>query len=76
MLASIPSQRNVMGGVAEISSTIAEPGVIKKVSPISVIRLCELDRSPSPQAQELESALSQAGIAPSLSMTQPDGMDT
>src|SRR5436190_1550987 len=66
-LASILGRVHVMGGVAEISATIAAPGVIKKVSPFALIRFGELDRSRSPRAQTLAAALSQAGIGVDLS---------
>src|SRR5262245_54483563 len=67
MLASILGAGHVMGGVAEISATIAAPGVIKKVSPFALIRFGELDRRRSPRAQVLAAALSQAGIGVDLS---------
>ena len=67
MLASILGADHVMGGVAEISATIAAPGVIKKVSPFALIRFGELDRRRSPRAQVLAAALSEAGIGVDLS---------
>jgi 2-dehydropantoate 2-reductase len=67
MLASILGTDHVMGGVAEISATIAAPGVIKKVSPFALIRFGELDRRRSPRAQALAAALSEAGVGVDLS---------
>jgi 2-dehydropantoate 2-reductase len=67
LLASILGAEHVMGGVAEISATIAAPGVIKKVSPHAIIRLGELDRRRSPRAQALAAAFSQAGVGIDLS---------
>jgi 2-dehydropantoate 2-reductase len=67
ILSSVLGPRHVMGGVAEISATIAEPGLIKKVSPFSVIRFGELDRSRSLRAQRLADALLNAGIEAEIS---------
>jgi 2-dehydropantoate 2-reductase len=67
MLTSILGADCVMGGVAEISATIAAPGVIKKVSPFALIRFGELDGRRSPRAQTLAAALSKAGISVDLS---------
>jgi 2-dehydropantoate 2-reductase len=67
MLASILGADHVMGGVAEISATIAAPGVIKKLSPFALIRFGELDRRRSPRAEALAAALSEAGIGVDLS---------
>jgi len=66
-LASILGRGHVMGGVAEISATIAAPGFIKKTSPFSRIRFGELDRRRSVRAQRFASALSDAGIDADLS---------
>jgi 2-dehydropantoate 2-reductase len=66
-LAGMLGRRHVMGGVAEISATIAAPGVIKKVSAFSRIRFGEVDCSRSPRAERLAGALSEAGIDAELS---------
>ena len=66
-LTSILGRGHVMGGVAEISATIAAPGFIKKISPLSRIRFGELDRSRSARAQALARAVSEAGINADLS---------
>jgi 2-dehydropantoate 2-reductase len=62
MLASILGRRHVIGGVAEISARIAEPGLIKRISSRKLIQFGELDRVRSGRAERLASALSQAGI--------------
>lgn len=67
ILASTLGAGNVMGGVAEISASIAAPGVIKKVSPFALFRFGELDGKRSPRAQALAAALSQAGVDLDLS---------
>jgi 2-dehydropantoate 2-reductase len=67
MLTSILGNDYVMGGVAEISATIAAPGVIKKVSPFALIRFGELNRRRSLRAQALAAALLEAGIDADLS---------
>jgi 2-dehydropantoate 2-reductase len=58
---------HVMGGVAEISATIAAPGVIRKVSPASLVRFGERDRSRSVRAGKLQAILSAAGVGVDLS---------
>jgi len=62
MLASTLGRRHVIGGVAEISARIAEPGLIKRISSRKLIQFGELDRMRSGRAERLASALSQAGI--------------
>jgi 2-dehydropantoate 2-reductase len=66
-LASILGRSHVMGGVAEISATIAAPAHIRKISPLSLIRCGELDGNRSNRSEKLGSALSEAGIDVDLS---------
>jgi 2-dehydropantoate 2-reductase len=68
MLESILGRGHVMGGVAEVSATIAAPGSIKKFSQIGLIRFGELDRRRSVRAEKLARALSDAGIGADLSV--------
>jgi 2-dehydropantoate 2-reductase len=68
MLESILGRGHVMGGVAEVSATIAAPGSIKKFSQIGLIRFGELDRRRSARAEKLARALSDAGISADLSV--------
>ena len=51
-----------MGGVAEISATIAAPGRIGKVSPFNRIRFGELDNRDSERARLLAQSLDVPGI--------------
>ena len=68
MLESILGRGHVMGGVAEVSATIAAPGSIKKFSQIGLIRFGELDRRRSARAEKLARALPDAGISADLSV--------
>ena len=52
----------VLGGVAEISATIAKPGLITRLSPFARVRLGELEQRSSPRSAQLATALSEAGI--------------
>jgi 2-dehydropantoate 2-reductase len=61
-LASILGARHVMGGVAEISVRIVEPGLIKRISDRALIQFGELDRHRSDRSKRLAKALLQAGI--------------
>lgn len=61
-IATVLGTRHVLGGVAEISATIAEPGLIRCFSPFQRIRFGELDGSRSPRCAALDAALSAAGI--------------
>ena len=62
MLAPILGHASIIGGVAEISATIAQPGLIKRASSRQLIQLGELDGTRSARAERLACALSQAGI--------------
>ena len=53
---------HVLGGVAEISATIAAPGVIEQMSGFGRLRFGELDDSRSLRAETLGNALGDAGI--------------
>lgn len=61
-IAGVLGEQHVLGGVAEISATIGEPGLIRCFSPFQRIRFGELDGSRSPRCQRLEAALTAAGI--------------
>ncbi|MEX2632207.1 MAG: 2-dehydropantoate 2-reductase [Tistlia sp.] len=61
-IAGILGERHVLGGVAEISATIAEPGLIRCFSPFQRIRFGELDGSRSPRCEALDAALTAAAI--------------
>ena len=55
-------ENRILGGVAEISATIAHPGVIKRVSPFARVRLGELNGKRSSRCTQLTAALVGAGI--------------
>lgn len=61
-IAGVLGSDHVLGGVAEISATIAEPGTIRCFSPFQRIRFGELDGSRSERCRRLEAALAAAGI--------------
>ena len=67
VLASILGCHHVMGGVAEISARIVEPGLIKRVSERKLIQFGEIDRRQSTRSQSLGHALGEAGIETELS---------
>jgi 2-dehydropantoate 2-reductase len=62
ILTEILGRDCVIGGVAEISSAIAEPGLIACASPFQRIRFGELDGAASERARRLAAALSRSGI--------------
>ena len=61
-IASILGKRPVIGGVAEISAKIVEPGLIKRISSRKLIQFGELDGHQSRRAKRLALALMQADI--------------
>ncbi len=61
-IAGVLGEEHVLGGVAEISATIAEPGVIRCYSPFQRIRFGELDGRQSERCEMLDAALTAAGI--------------
>ncbi len=67
MVADVVGATHVMGGVAEISAAIEEPGVIRLNSPYIRIRFGELSGSVSARGQAFEAACSAAGIETKLS---------
>jgi 2-dehydropantoate 2-reductase len=67
VLASIVGCRHVIGGVAEISARIVEPGLIRRISERKLIQFGEIDRRQSARAQTLGGALAEAGIETELS---------
>jgi 2-dehydropantoate 2-reductase len=61
-LAPILGQRAVMGGVANISATIAEPGVIRQTGTVMRMVFGELDGSKSARAEAFAALCGKAGI--------------
>ena len=61
-LAPILGQRAVMGGVANISATIAEPGVIRQTGTLLRMVFGELDGSRSARAEAFAALCGKAGI--------------
>jgi len=61
-LAPIVGARAVMGGVANISATIAAPGVIRQTGTLLRMVFGELDGTPSPRAQAFATLCAKAGI--------------
>lgn len=62
VLCALLGPQRILGGVAEISAAIAEPGLIRRVSPFARVRLGELDHQRSPRSIRLALALGAAGI--------------
>jgi 2-dehydropantoate 2-reductase len=67
MVADVVGATHVMGGVAEISAAIEEPGVIRVNSPYTRIRFGELSGEKSARGEAFEAACSAAGIETKLS---------
>ncbi len=61
-LAPILGKPTVMGGVANISATIAEPGVIRQTGTVMRMVFGELDGSRSPRGEALAALCGKAGI--------------
>ena len=61
-LAPILGAQAVMGGVANISATIAEPGVIRQTGTVMRMVFGELDGSRSPRAEAFLALCHKAGI--------------
>lgn len=61
-LAPILGPQAVMGGVANISATIAEPGVIRQTGTVMRMVFGELDGSKSPRAEAFAALCGKAGI--------------
>jgi 2-dehydropantoate 2-reductase len=68
-LAPILGKQAVMGGVANISATIAEPGVIRQTGTVMRIVFGELDGAQSPRAEAFATMCGKAGIDGVLSTT-------
>ncbi|MPZ14218.1 MAG: 2-dehydropantoate 2-reductase [Chloroflexi bacterium] len=66
-LATILGVEHVLGGIAQITSSIAEPGLIVQTSAQARIILGELSGSRSARAGSIRDALDRAGIDASLS---------
>ncbi len=61
MLAHILPEKNVGNGVAQISTTIASPGVIKQTGEFNRFILAERNSAPSPRVDALRAAINEAG---------------
>lgn len=61
-LAPILGRQAVMGGVAVISATIAEPGVIRQTGTVMRMMFGELDGSSSPRGEAFAAFCAKAGI--------------
>ncbi|MGD9882872.1 MAG: 2-dehydropantoate 2-reductase [Reyranella sp.] len=68
-LAPIVGKQAVMGGVANISATIAEPGVIRQTGTVMRIAFGELDGRASPRAEAFAALARAAGIDVVLSLS-------
>ncbi len=66
VLSEVLGREAVMGGVAEISATLAGPGRVQRFSPFARLRVGELDGNATPRAQQLVTALEQAGVEVSM----------
>lgn len=62
ILGGILGSEHVMGGVAEIGANIIEPGLVRRYSPVAIIRFGELDRHQSPRSITFGNAISDAGF--------------
>ncbi len=60
-LASILPERHVANGLAKVSTTIAEPGVIKQTGTFNEFIFAERDSRPSPRIDALRAAINEAG---------------
>lgn len=60
-LIEILPERNVANGMAQISTTIASPGVIKKTGEFNVFTFGERDNRPSERIAALQKAINEAG---------------
>ena len=69
VLSRILGREHVMGGVAGIFATIAEPGVIKHVGAVQLMIFGELDGRRTPRAEAFLAASKKAGIDAVLSET-------
>ncbi|NNF77594.1 MAG: 2-dehydropantoate 2-reductase [Rhizobiales bacterium] len=61
MLANILPEENVGNGVAQVSTTIAAPGVIKQTGEFNRFILAERDSQPSARLDALRDAINEAG---------------
>ena len=61
LLAEILPEKNVGNGVAQISTTIAEPGVIKQVGEFNRFIVAERDSRPAARIDALRAAINEAG---------------
>lgn len=60
-LLEILPERNVANGLAQISTTIASPGMIKKTGEFNAFIFAERDSKPSPRIDALRQAINDAG---------------
>ncbi len=61
MLAGILPEKNVGNGVAQVSTTIAEPGLIKQTGEFNRFIVAERDSRPSARIEALRAAINEAG---------------
>lgn len=61
MLADILPEKNVGNGVAQVSTTIAAPGVIKQTGEFNRFIIAERDSKPSARIDALRNAINEAG---------------
>lgn len=73
-VAAVIGDGHVMGGVAEISAAIEEPGVIRQVSDYARIRFGELDGRDSPRGEAIRDAF--AGTPVDAVLTSDIELDT
>jgi 2-dehydropantoate 2-reductase len=67
VLVGVLGERQVMGGVAYIEATIAEPGLVVHNSPFARLAFGELDGAASRRAQAFLASCEKAGLEASLS---------
>lgn len=67
LLCELLGREQVMGGVAQISATISEPGRVTRLSPFASLRVGELDGGISARGKRLAAALADAGLEVELS---------
>lgn len=60
-LLDILPERNVANGMAQVSTTIATAGVIKKTGEFNVVTFAERDSKPSERIESLRQAINEAG---------------
>ncbi|MBO6783847.1 MAG: ketopantoate reductase family protein [Alphaproteobacteria bacterium] len=61
-LAKILPKHNVANGMAQVSTTISEPGIITQTGDFNVFVFAERDSRPSPRIDRLRAAFAEAGV--------------